>query len=143
MARPSDFTDEIAEAICSLLAEGKSLRSVCRRDDMPDKSTVFRWLRHHELFRDQYARAKEESADALVEDILDIADDDAEDVHRSKLKVDARKWIAAKMKPKKYADRQALDHTSSDGSMTPPKIDFSQISDSALAEIVALLDQEG
>lgn len=127
VGRPTDFTQELADQICSELAEGKSLRSVCLASDMPDKSTVFRWLRSNEEFRDQYARAKEEAADALVEEMLDIADDatndyqvvkskagneypvlNAEFAQRSRLRIDTRKWIASKLKPKKYGDRLDL-----------------------------------
>jgi hypothetical protein len=121
--RPSDFTPEIADRICAQLADGKSLRSICLAEEMPDKSTVFRWLRTHDSFRDQYARAKEESADALADEMLDIADDGANDwmqnndpenvgwrqngeaMQRSRLRVDTRKWIASKLKPKKYGEK--------------------------------------
>ena len=122
VGRPSTYTQEIADEICGQLAEGTSLRTICLADDMPAKSTVFKWLREQEGFSDQYARAKEESADALVEEILDIADDGSNDwmerenkdgstttvlngehVQRSRLRVDTRKWIASKLKAKKYA----------------------------------------
>lgn len=98
---------------------------------MPGASTVFRWLRTYSEFREQYEKAKEESADALAEEILDIADNGTNDfmekenndgstwweyrteaVQRSRLRVDTRKWIASKLKPKKYGDRTNLDHTS-------------------------------
>lgn len=117
--RPSDYNEDVAAAICSELAAGRSLRSICQDEKMPDRATVFRWLARHESFRDQYARAKEESADALVEDMLSIADDGLNDtytdsegndrtntdvIQRSKLRVDTRKWIASKLKPKKYGD---------------------------------------
>jgi hypothetical protein len=125
MARPSEFSQELADAICAQLAEGVSLRTVCLTEEMPDKSTVFRWLRQHQEFCDQYARAKEEAADAMVEDILDIADDGSNDwmerkskegdligwlengeaISRSRLRVDTRKWIASKLKAKKYGEK--------------------------------------
>lgn len=108
MSRPSDYTQELADEICSQLAEGISLRTVCLPDEMPNKSTVFRWLRTHEEFRDQYAKAKESSADALLEDMFHIADNDKEDVQRSRLRVDVRKWAASKLKPKKYGDKTTL-----------------------------------
>jgi hypothetical protein len=132
--RPSDYTPDLADVICERLSAGESLRTVCKADDMPDARTVFRWLRLHEEFRQQYARAKEEAADALVEEIADIADEGSNDwmeVHdpdnpgwkfngehfqRSRLRVDARKWIASKLKPKKYGDK--LDLTS-DGKRLP------------------------
>lgn len=124
MARPSDYTQELADNICAQLANGLSLRTVCLADDMPDKSTVFRWLRTNKEFCDQYTRAKEESADALVEEMLDISDDGANDymtrdytnggsemvvdhdhISRSRLRIDTRKWIASKLKPKKYGEK--------------------------------------
>jgi hypothetical protein len=118
--RPSDYNQETANAICAELAQGKSMRSVCAKPDMPCLTTVFQWLGRHEEFAQQYARAKEESADALVEDMLAIADDGINDtytdedgnertmtdvIQRSKLRVDTRKWIASKLKPKKYGEK--------------------------------------
>jgi hypothetical protein len=95
---------------------------------MPGKATVFRWLGVHEAFRDQYARAREAQADTLADEMLDIADDgdndwmerkgedgqslgwreNGEAIGRSKLRLDTRKWIASKLKPKKYGDKLAL-----------------------------------
>ena len=86
---------------------------------MPNKATVFRWLRGNEAFRDQYVRAKEAQAEALADEIVDIADDghndwmkrrygederwveNGEAIQRSRLRVDARKWVASKLLPKK------------------------------------------
>ena len=34
-----------------------------------------------------------------------------EHVQRSRLRVDTRKWIASKLKPKKYGDKQAVEHS--------------------------------
>ena len=118
--RPSDYSADLAAAICAELATGRSLRSVCAADNMPSTTTFFVWLGKHHEFREQYARAKEESADALVEDMLSIADDGINDtytdqqgvqrvdndvIRRSRLRVDTRKWIASKLKPKKYGEK--------------------------------------
>lgn len=120
IGRPSGYTKEIGDEICDRLSDGESLRAICRDDHMPNKSMVFRWLYEFQSFRDQYARAKEEQADSLADDILDIADDGRNDtyiddegnkkvdfdaIQRSRLRVDARKWIASKLKPKVYGDR--------------------------------------
>lgn len=136
--RPSDYTQELADRICAQLAEGISLRTVCKAEGMPDKATVFRWLRTNETFRDQYTRAKDESADAFVEDMNDIADDCANDwmarndpenqgwlangehIQRSRLRIETRKWLASKLKPKKYGERMAL--TDPDGGPLQVKI---------------------
>lgn len=122
--RPSDYTTEKADAICERLALGESLRSICRDEAMPAMSTVFRWLTLESGFSDQYARAREEQAEALADEIVSIADEsevsvkhegedvrialDATAVARNRLRVDSRKWVASKLKPKKYGDRQVL-----------------------------------
>lgn len=118
MGRPSDFTPEIANEICERLAKGESLRSITgadRDDFMPSETTVRRWLAGtedwNEEFRRQYAHARDCQADTLFEEILDIADEDALDavaVSRNRLRVDARKWAASKLAPKKYGDKVAL-----------------------------------
>lgn len=125
--RPSTFTQETADAICTRLAEGESLRKICADDEMPDQTTVYRWLRaeENEPFRQQYARAREDQADFYAEQIIEISDEDpatsvesgrgedAPDVVRvdgaavahQRLRVDARKWYASKLAPKKYGDK--------------------------------------
>lgn len=124
--RPSKFTKEIADKICAELSEGKSLRTICDADDMPCKATVFRWLRVEEGFSDQYARAKDESAEAMIEDMLAIADSgNYSDTNRARLRVDTRKWIASKLKPKKYGDKIQQEHT---GNITIEAVSFADTS---------------
>ena len=128
--RPTDFAQETADIICERIANGESLRGICGEEGMPDKATVFRWLNKHESFRDQYARAREAQADAVFDDILTIADDGRNDwmerknadgenigwmengeaLRRSQLRIDARKWMAGKLKPKKYGDKLETTH---------------------------------
>lgn len=141
MARPTKYNLELADKICERLAAGESMRSIARDDDMPAAATLFKWLREHEEFSEQYANAKEESADALVEDMLDIADNqveqpildpdtklpivdkdgnpimhrDAVSVNHARLRVDTRKWAASKLKPKKYGDKVTQELTGKDG----------------------------
>ncbi|MFJ6328110.1 MULTISPECIES: terminase small subunit protein [unclassified Rhizobium] len=128
--RPSDFTQAMADTICEQLAEGNSLRKICAPKDMPSKAAVFRWLAAHDTFRDQYARAREAQADALFDEILDIAntpitgkktkvDKDGNVIEVTKgdmiehrrLQIDARKWIASKLRPKVYGDKLDVDVT--------------------------------
>lgn len=133
---PTIFTPELFLTICDRLSNGESLRSVCRDETMPDKKTVLRWIRDDDQLRIQYARAKEESADALVDEMIEIADDASNDfmtiekgnssyevenrevTNRSKLRVETRKWIASKLKPKRYGDK--LDVTSGGRAIRPP-----------------------
>jgi hypothetical protein len=134
--RPTIYTEELAENICSQLAEGISLRTICLQEGMPDKATVFRWLRINKQFCDQYARAKEESTDAMSEDILFLSDGaiavikgGAEKKSSAlgqavRLQVDTRKWIMSKMKPKKYGDK--LDMTSDGKAITVELISYAK-----------------
>lgn len=120
--RPSEFNQNIADRICAGIACGDSLRTVCLEDDMPNPVTVYRWLRINTEFCKQYELAKVDSADAMAEDILEIADNglndwmeihdkegecvgyrvNGEHVQRSKLRLEARKFLMGKLKPKKY-----------------------------------------
>lgn len=136
--RPTTYTQSLADEMCEYIASGYSMRKVCEMDKMPAMSTFFKWLREHDEFSKQYARACEERTEAMAEDILDIADDGTNDtklitgkngdeyyvtdndvIQRSKLRVDTRKWLMAKMKPKKYGDK--IDMTS-DGKALPTPI---------------------
>lgn len=132
--RPSDFTQELADIICERIADGESLRSICAEEGMPAKSSVFKWLGLHSAFADQYARARETQADALFDEILEISDNgrndwmerqddnggsgwqlNGEHLQRSRLRVDARKWMAGKLRPKKYGEKVTQEHTGENG----------------------------
>jgi len=83
---------------------------------MPNRATVFRWLGANVEFCDQYARARESQADALFDEILGISDNTQEDadVQRDRLRVDARKWMAGKLRPKAYGEKVDLTHDVAD-----------------------------
>lgn len=124
--RPTDYSEELADAICERLMDGESLRAICADENMPGKTTVFRWLASNETFRDQYAKAREAQAEAMADEMLDIADngsndwmkknfgeetrwvENAEAIRRSALRIDTRKWIASRLLPKKYGDKTQL-----------------------------------
>jgi hypothetical protein len=137
MGRPTKYSPELADKLCADLALGFSLRTVCKEDDMPSVATVFNWLRIYPEFLEQYTRAKVESADAMADDVIDIADDGTNDwmvkynkdgeeywqlngehVQRSRLRIETRKWLMAKMKPKKYGDK--LDMTTNGKDLPTP-----------------------
>lgn len=120
--RPTDYTKDMADKICEKIANGRSLRSICAENGVPPMKTIYRWLEANEEFRHQYARARDKQADYFAEEIIEIADSaEAESaaVAKAKLQIDARKWAASKIAPKKYGDKQEIDVKSSDGSMTP------------------------
>lgn len=124
--RPPIYTLELAEYICQQLAEGRSLKAICAEENMPVRTTVYKWLDESTDFADMYARARARQAETMLDEILEIADDssndtvitdfgprpDAEWISRSKLRVDARKWAMSKLAPKKYGDSKQLDLTS-------------------------------
>jgi hypothetical protein len=123
--RPTDFTQELANKICKYIMDGKSLRQICEAEDMPNRSTVHEWLSKDEIFANQYARARDTQADTLADDIVAISDTavDKDSAAAAKVRVDARKWVAAKLKPKRYGDKLDLDQTI-DGKITIQTIDY-------------------
>ncbi|CAN7520950.1 hypothetical protein LJR071_003540 [Pseudomonas sp. LjRoot71] len=142
IGRPTAYSDLVAAKLCAYIADGMSLRNVCKQPGMPSMTTVLRWLGDDAMaaFRMQYACAREAQADLLAEQILDIADEectmvradkhgsndddgeghtevvfDSTAVARNRLRVDARKWLASKMAPKKYGDKLQTELTGANG----------------------------
>jgi hypothetical protein len=130
MARHSLFSEETVDAICERLADGETLIDLCKLEGMPSESTVYRWLEASEQFREKYARARDQQADHFAEEIVSIADEppevvtrgdeeskevaiDAGFVARQRLRIDARKWFASKVAPKKYGDKIDMNHSGS------------------------------
>ncbi len=109
MARPSKYRDELARKICAALAEGQPLTKICRKAGMPSYATVMKWRAENPAFSDMYMRAREDQADTLADEITDIADGasgkSAAEVNAARLRVDARKWVASKLKPRVYGDK--------------------------------------
>ena len=122
------YTKKMGDEICKRLAEGESLKSICKDNRMPSCATVLNWARDKEhAFADHYARAREIGYAILADEIMEIADDatndyttrakedgaeiivvDHDHIARSRLRVDARKWLLSKMLPKVYGDKVAL-----------------------------------
>ena len=117
---------KVADLICMMLSEGMSLRQILKADTtgaLPAQSTVYEWLLRYPLFAEQYARAREEQADTNADEILEIADEmppeftddkgrtylDQTYIQWQKNRIEARKWTAAKLRPKKYGDRVAVE----------------------------------
>lgn len=135
--RPTKYSDEIADIICNKIAtSNRGLVTLLKEDDrLPAFSTVFKWLGEEDkqYFIDKYNEAKIQQADYLADEIIGIADDGTNDyafkegedadgegakpfvlkehIQRSRLRVDARKWIASKLKPKKWGDKSEVDIT--------------------------------
>ena len=123
----STYTVQVADIICLRLSEGESLQEIVKTEGMPDRATVYRWLLEQPVFCDKYIRAREEQADTLADEIIGIADESPETVEvrdkhgavidvkidsgyvaYQKQRIEARKWTAMKLKPKKYGDKLEL-----------------------------------
>ncbi len=122
--------ETVFDKITTEIEKGKAIRNILKNKDYPDVRTFYRWIDEDDNLSKRYARACQSRADALVEDMLDIADDQQGDIYidsdgheqtdhnviqRSRLRVDTRKWIASKLKPKKYGDSQQIKLTDNDG----------------------------
>lgn len=128
------YEPELAERICDLIVEGKSLRTICQGPDMPDRKSVRRWVKSNPDFALIYKEAKEDAADAFAEELIDIADEevplddkgrlDSGVVQKQRLKVDTRKWIASKLKPKSYGDKLDVAHS---GNVSVTRTQFAPI----------------
>lgn len=116
--RPSIYSKELAWKICEEIMEGRSLRSIVRDDDgMPSLSIIFKWLDENAWFLEQYARAKDNQADTNTEDIQDLAKrvvSGEVDPQAARVAIDAYKWTASKLKPKKYGDKLDLSTNGKD-----------------------------
>lgn len=119
---------ENAELICLRIIEGHNLREIATELDC-DAGAITHWVATDEAFYEQYIRAKEAQAVAMEAELLEISDDgsndwmerrgetvlDQEHVQRSRLRIDTRKWLMAKMLPKRYGERVVQEHTGKDG----------------------------
>lgn len=156
--RPTIFTQNLADQICEMTANSnKSLTTICKELSV-SRSAVIRWMSEpdKEWFKNNYARAKEDQADFLFEEILAIADDTSNDtitddegnerinqewVQRSKLRIETRKWAASKLKSKKYGDK--IDVTTDGEKINQQSIDLNKLSTETLTELIKAANDTG
>ena len=124
LGRPSEFSQGIADEICLRLSHGESLRSIVKDKHIPAQSTISVWWNKNMPFQEQYTRAREEQAETMADEIVAIADEtpqtapvfnkdgevidiklDSAYIQWQRQRIDARKWTASKLRPKKYGDR--------------------------------------
>lgn len=124
------FNEQHYDTILARLERGVSLRTACAEDGFPHASTVCKRMREDPEFAEKYRRARLIAYEVMADELVDVADDgandyrtlengkvafDKENVLRSRLRVDTRKWVLAKMLPKIYGDRVALEASGPDG----------------------------
>lgn len=154
MAYSAEEIEERFNQICKRIEDGESLRSILKDRSMPGSETFYIWIDESTEKAKLYAQACARRADVLFDEILEIADDgtndymtivkgdneynveDREVTNRSKLRVEARKWVLAKMQPKKYGDK--LDLTTDGDKLT---FDLSKLSGEQLAQLAAIQSQ--
>ncbi len=135
--RPTMYSKQLADKICERIAEGYSLRQIEELDGMPSKTQILKWATDSDKleFTDQYSQAMQRRTEYWAEEILDICDDSSNDwmerenkdgstyevinseaINRSRLRVDARKWLMSKLAPKKYGEKIQQEITGKEGS---------------------------
>ena len=140
--RPSSYSDEIAAEICERLALGESLHKICMDDQMPERTTVWKWGNAYPSFSQELYEARLQQAEGYFDELQDIADDVKENrdaIAKAKLRADVRKFSLARMNRAKYGDRQDLNIAGQAGS--PPvktagvKVHLSALDESEKAKL--------
>jgi hypothetical protein len=85
-------------------------------------------MKSHPEFLEQYARARELQTDIFIDEIIDIADSTENDVQRDRLRIDSRKWIASKLKPKKYGAFKTIEYKDqTNAPVDPRELSYSEL----------------
>ena len=103
------YSDDVAEEVCERLSEGETLTVICRDAHLPARKTVYHWVDHRPHFKEMYDEARDRQADAHADEILlacELPDNcTSAQVNAARLKVDALKWTAEKLRPARYGER--------------------------------------
>lgn len=118
--RPSIYSEELANQICTRIALGESVRKICSTDDTPNEETIYRWVLNNEDFSKKYRLAREMQQERHLDELLEIADDpppltamgatDSGAIQHARLRIDTRKWAMARLSPKKYGEKLDMSH---------------------------------
>lgn len=133
------FSPAIADAILMRIADGESLRTICKDEGMPSRQTVLRWLWGESSeaieygFVAKYARAREAQGDAMDDRILDVADHvTSESAAADRVRLAALQWRAAKLRPKVYGEKVAIGGAPDLG---PVNMNLTNLSEEQLAQL--------
>jgi hypothetical protein len=123
LGRPSDYCDKVAAEVCHMISiSNKGLQKICNENPhLPGASTIYHWLTKYPIFQEQYAQAKRRQIEVFIDDIADLANTDhvyldEQGIERYdygilRIKIDSRKWLASKLVPKVYGERQITEST--------------------------------
>ncbi|CAB4127185.1 hypothetical protein UFOVP260_13 [uncultured Caudovirales phage] len=119
--RPTKYTVELGEEICDVIATSElGLVHLCAaHPHWPERANIFLWLRKYPEFRDKYTKAKEDQVEVSVEYMQELMNEphkwiDEEsgvqklDHNMMRMKMDAIKWQASKLKAKKYGETKDI-----------------------------------
>lgn len=110
--RPSPYDKQALAAVCDRLAAGENIRKICADETMPAVATLYEAMFRDEAIRNEIARAREAQQDAIIDEIITMADKATVEDHQVvKLRIWARQWQAAKLAPKKYGEAVRVDGT--------------------------------
>lgn len=120
----SIYTPELAERVLVELRQHGSTLKAAKAVDI-SRQTIVKWTELYPEFREQYAHAKAEGIDALVEDTIEIGDEpppstahgsvDTGAVAHAKLRIETRRWYAERLAARKYGVLSKVEHTGADG----------------------------
>lgn len=132
------MTAEIFDRICDEIEAGHSVNQICRSSWAPARSAFYRYVdAGGPEVQDKYRDAMMRREEVIFDQILEIADNpqrgekrkilvrDDQDtdegqvievtegdmVEHRKLQLHARMWVLGRLNPKKYGDRQQVDHS--------------------------------
>jgi hypothetical protein len=108
------YSEEMADAVCAWLEQGRSLRSFCEQPNTPDRGTVYDWTNANPAFAARFAQARDRGIDALAELTLDDASLKRlppDQIAGARLMFDARRWFCSKLKPGRYGDHVKAEVT--------------------------------
>lgn len=118
LERIGSYRPDVALLICELIAEGKTLTEIVKRDDTPSRATVYRWLTAFPEFHDAFERAKQISAQSFEEEALDMArvlkdknDFTGTKVQAFNIAMQQLRWSASRRDAQRYGQKQALNVT--------------------------------
>lgn len=122
MAAPRQYDRaELVPLICDRLAAGEPLTVICRDLDIP-RRTVNQWRQDDPEIAEQFDEARDDGFDVLASSCVRISDQLKEDPASRRIRIETRLKLLAKWDPRRYGEKQQIDHSSSDGTMSPKPV---------------------
>lgn len=142
MARPTIYNEDVADLICDRLAMDESLVSICRDEDMPSTTTVYRWRDNNPTFRANYARARVDQGHTVADQMKDIRDKllaGEIDAPTATAMANMIKWESGKRAPKDFGDKVALVGGGPGDDPISHRLDPSTLTDDQLIALAGIL----